>query len=221
MPSTTKTSTTTSSTADTSSAALGSAPTSPRAPSAVTAAGAVRLVLDEVSRSAATLLETDPAALDRLVEAIEDADRVFLLGAGRSGLALRGTAMRLMHLGLTAHVAGDATAPAVRGGDLLLVASGSGTTAGIVRAVHAAQEAGARVAAITADPRSTVADAADLVVLVRAPGKEDHSATASAQFSGSLFEQTVSLLGDAVVHTLWQRSGRTADDLYSRHANLE
>lgn len=215
-------STTTGSSLTTASATTTEAPTATTSTGATTTmASSVRLLLDEISRSAATVLETDTSSLDRLVEAVEDADRVFLLGAGRSGLALRGTAMRLMHLGLTAHVVGDVTAPAIREGDLLLVASGSGTTPGIVRAVHAAQEAGAQVAALTAAPGSAVADAADLVVLVQAPGKEDHSGAASAQFSGSLFEQTVSLLGDAVTHTLWQRSGRTADDLYSRHANLE
>ena len=58
--------------------------------------------------------------------------RVFVAGAGRSGLVLRMFAMRLMHFGPTVHVAGDTTTPAISSGDLLLVASGSGTTSGVV-----------------------------------------------------------------------------------------
>ena len=31
----------------------------------------------------------------------------------------------------------------------------------------------------------------------------------------------VALLGDALFHALWQRSGLGADDIWPRHANLE
>jgi hypothetical protein len=58
------------------------------------------------------------------------ANRVFVVGAGRTGLALKMAAMRLMHLGLVVHVAGEVTSPAIGRCDLLLVASGSGTPAG-------------------------------------------------------------------------------------------
>ena len=35
------------------------------------------------------------------------------------------------------------------------------------------------------------------------------------------FEQVVVLVGDALFHALWQRSGQSADDMWPRHANLE
>ncbi|MFP3670788.1 hypothetical protein SB717_37515, partial [Priestia sp. SIMBA_032] len=44
----------------------------------------------------------DEAGSGDVLTEIESAKRVFLLGAGRSGLALRMTAMRFMHMGLTA-----------------------------------------------------------------------------------------------------------------------
>jgi 6-phospho-3-hexuloisomerase len=56
---------------------------------------------------------------------------------------------------------------------------------------------------------------------VPAAEKLDRSASASAQYAGSLFEQTVVLLGDALFHALWRRSGQSADELWPRHANLE
>ena len=31
----------------------------------------------------------------------------------------------------------------------------------------------------------------------------------------------VVLVGDALFHALWQRSGQSADDMWPRHANLE
>jgi 6-phospho-3-hexuloisomerase len=131
------------------------------------------------------------------------------------------TAMRLMHLGRTVFVVGDTTTPAIERGDLLLTATGSGTTTGIVRAATTAHELGAAVATITTAPGSPVAELSSVVVTVPAAGKLDRSGAASAQYAGSLFEQTVVLLGDALFHTLWQRSSLSADELWPRHSNLE
>jgi 6-phospho-3-hexuloisomerase len=160
-------------------------------------------------------------ALDAVATRLSGADRVFVLGAGRSGLALRMTAMRLMHLGLSVHVVGDVTTPAITATDALLVASGSGTTAGIVRAAETARTAGATVLALTTAADSTLAGLADVSVIIPAAEKQDHGGTLSAQYSGALFEQSVVVIGDALFHTLWQASGATADDLWPRHANLE
>jgi 6-phospho-3-hexuloisomerase len=167
------------------------------------------------------LVREDPLALAVVADLIADARRVFVLGAGRSGLALKMTAMRLMHLGLEVHVVGEVTSPAIGPDDLLLTASGSGTTGGIVRAAQTARSVGARIAAITTDRSSDLAQLASAVVIVPAAGKLDRSGAASAQYAGSLFEQSVVLLGDALFHALWQRSGVSADDLWPRHANIE
>ncbi|MFJ2553871.1 6-phospho-3-hexuloisomerase [Microbacterium sp. NPDC087591] len=185
------------------------------------AADALRTVQSEVDAALRSLADTDSAAISALADAVRGADRVFLLGAGRSGLALRMTAMRLMHLGLTAFVVGDTTTPAIARGDLLLTATGSGTTTGIVRAATTAHGLGAAVATITTAPGSPVAALSSVVVTVPAAGKLDRSGAASAQYAGSLFEQTVVLLGDALFHALWQRSGLSADELWPRHSNLE
>lgn len=166
-------------------------------------------------------LATRPGALDPVLDVLTAADRVFVFGAGRSGLALRMTAMRLMHLGLDVHVVGETTTPAIRAGDALLTASGSGTTSSIVRAADTAAEVGARVVGITTAPDSPLARAADALVIVPAAAKLDRSATASTQYAGGLFEQGVVLVGDAIFDALWRRSGLSADDLWPRHANLE
>ncbi|WP_420369088.1 6-phospho-3-hexuloisomerase [Curtobacterium sp. L1-20] len=158
---------------------------------------------------------------DAALALLEGADRVFVHGAGRSGLALRMTAMRLMHLGLTVHVVGETTAPAIRQGDVLLVASGSGTTGGIVQAARTATEVGATVLAVSTTDTSPLADLAAVTLVVPAATKTDRSGSASEQYAGSRFEQALVLLGDALFHALWQRSGRSADDLWPSHANIE
>ncbi|AWB94281.1 6-phospho-3-hexuloisomerase [Agromyces badenianii] len=181
--------------------------------------------LTNIGRELSTLIDRiagdDAAALSALADAIDDAPRIFVLAAGRSGLALRMTAMRLMHLGLEVHVVGEVTAPAIRAGDLLLTASGSGTTGNIVRAAQTAHSVGAGIAAITTAPTSPLAELASVTVVVPAAAKLDRTGAASGQYAGSLFEQMVVLLGDAVFHALWKRSGASAEELWPRHANLE
>jgi 6-phospho-3-hexuloisomerase len=175
----------------------------------------------EVDATVDRMVQEEAFALGIVADLVADAPRVFVLGAGRSGLALRMTAMRFMHLGLDVHVVGEVTSPAITRGDLLLTASGSGTTGGIVRAARTAHDAGARVAAFTTAAGSPLAEIADATVVVPAADKLDRSGAASAQYAGSLFEQIVVLLGDALFHALWRRSGRSADELWPRHANLE
>jgi 6-phospho-3-hexuloisomerase len=181
----------------------------------------LQTILAENTAVVAHLAETPNAALDAMAGQLQSAGRVFLLGAGRSGLALRMTAMRLMHLGLTVHVVGDVTTPAITGTDVLLAASGSGSTTGVVRAAETAHGVGATVLALTTAPDSELAALADVTVVLPAAQKQDHGGSLSAQYSGGLFEQSVLLAGDALFHTLWQASGLTADELWPRHANLE
>ena len=171
--------------------------------------------------AAVRALASDGARLDAAAREIRGAHRVFLLGAGRSGIALQLTAMRLMHLGLAVHVVGEVTAPAIRAGDVLVVASGSGSTAGIVRAAQTASEVGASVVAITADAASDVSKLATVTIVVEAARKLDRDSAVSQQYAGSLFEQTVVTVGDALFHALWKASGLSADDLWPRHSNLE
>ena len=190
-------------------------------PDAAVPAVALDLVRAEVDRAVRAVVDTDPDGLAAVADLLSGARRVFVHGAGRSGLALRMTAMRLMHLGLAVHVVGEVTAPAIGEGDVLLTASGSGTTGGIVGAARSAVDAGARVAAVTTDDSSPLAEVATAVLIVPAADKLDRSGAASAQYAGGLFEQVVVLVGDALFHALWQRSGQSADDMWPRHANLE
>jgi len=182
---------------------------------------ALGTVSTEVAGVVRQLVKGADPALDAAAASLGQAERVFVLGAGRSGLALRMTAMRLMHLGLDVHVVGEVTCPAIRAGDVLLVASGSGTTGVIVRAAETAAAVGAEIVAFSTDPESPLGRLAHITVVIPAAAKQDNRGQVSAQYSGGLFEQAVLLVGDAIFHTLWRASGASAGELRPRHANLE
>jgi 6-phospho-3-hexuloisomerase len=176
------------------------------------------LILNELERTLAAVSEAEIAVAQRM---ILGAKRVFVMGAGRTGLALKMAAMRLMHLGLAVHVAGEVTSPAIGHGDLLLVASGSGTTAGPVHAAEVAVKAGARVLALTATPASKLGELAQGLVVIPAAAKEDRGGMMSEQYAGALFEQSALLIMDAMFQAMWHMRGESAEQLWKRHANLE
>ena len=184
-------------------------------------ADAIGIITEENGRVVDALRSASDSSLDDAGALLASAPRVFVLGAGRSGLALKMTAMRLMHLGLDVHVVGEVTSPAITAGDVLLVASGSGTTGAIVRAAETAHGVGASILALTTAPESPLGRLAAVTVVIPAAAKQDHAGQVSAQYSGGLFEQSVLLVGDAIFHALWQASGATAEQLWPRHANLE
>lgn len=61
-------------------------------------AGAVILELDRALKA------VSPQEAERLADLVLGAKRIFVAGAGRSGLAMRAFAMRLMHMGFTVYV---------------------------------------------------------------------------------------------------------------------
>ncbi|MBD1431618.1 6-phospho-3-hexuloisomerase [Sphingobacterium sp. DN00404] len=160
-------------------------------------------------------------SIEKLAASIQNSKRLFFAGAGRTGLALKMAAMRFMHLGYAVYVMGETVTPAILEGDLLIVGSGSGATSTLVTAGKKAKNQHATLAVLTADSKSTLAQLADRYVLLPAAIKTDFSVSTSQQYAGSLFEQSILLLFDAIFMTLWKESGLTKEDLWPKHANLE
>jgi len=178
----------------------------------------LQLILNENLRLSK---ELNTQQVENLINAINNANRIFFLGTGRSGLALKIAAMRMMHLGLSVFVVGEIVTPAILEGDLLIVASGSGTTSTVVSAVKKANKQHAKVFALTADENSELAQLADELLLIKAAVKTDFGAAVSEQYAGSLFEQFTFLVFESVFMSLWKKSGLTKEDLWPKHANLE
>jgi 6-phospho-3-hexuloisomerase len=178
--------------------------------------------LNQILQENITLAENiDYSNFSELIDSIQQADAIFLIASGRSGFSMRSVAMRLMHLGLKVFFVGDTTTPAIKAGDLLWAASGSGTTGTIVKAAEKAKQVGAGVIAVSTNASSALAIIADIHILIPAAEKQDHDSARSKQYAGSLFEQALLLLGDAVFIELWKIDGTPAEELWKRHANME
>jgi 6-phospho-3-hexuloisomerase len=158
-----------------------------------------------------------------LVQDIATARHVFVAGAGRSGLAVGAFANRLAHLGKSTSLVGDVTSPHTRPGDMLLVASGSGETPGLLAIARRARDAHTRIGLVTLDDQSSIALMSDVVVVLpgASPKVRSQSGRTSIQPMGSAFEQMSGLLYDAMVLELMARLGETSESMFARHANLE
>jgi 6-phospho-3-hexuloisomerase len=158
-----------------------------------------------------------------LVEAIDRSPSIFVAGAGRSGFMMRAFAMRLMHLGLDVHVVGESTTPGVTSKDLLIFGSGSGATGSLRVMAEKAAALGTTVGLVTIDATSPIAKIADHVLVIPAPSPKarNQGDVTSIQPMGSLFEQGLLLVLDALVILLMERRGIGSDRMFGRHANLE
>ena len=152
-------------------------------------------------------------AVDQMAEVIDSHARIFVYGAGRSGLMIKAFAMRLAQMGRTVYAVGEVVTPAIEKGDLLILASASGETASVVRYAQTAQDMGATVLSLTAKERSSLARLSDYIVCLQAPTKDDMT----SGVMGTLFEQAVLLFGDAIVENLCG----DVTEMRTRHANLE
>jgi 6-phospho-3-hexuloisomerase len=179
-----------------------------------------REVIGELDR---TLAAISPQDAEHLVDRIISAKRIFLTGAGRSGLAVRAFAMRLMHMGFGAYVVGETITPGIKADDLLVIGSGSGATASLVATAEKAKKIGASVALVTIFPESRIGELADSVVKIPAPTpKADGEAQfASVQPMGSLFEQSLLIFFDIIVMRLMAKKALDEKTMFERHANLE
>src|SRR5260370_30336784 len=89
---------------------------------------------------------------DRMCGEILKARRIACYGVGREGLMMKALCMRLMHLGLDAHVAGDMTTPPVSKGDLLIASAGPGSFSTVMALLGVPRAARAPTSLITPQP---------------------------------------------------------------------
>ncbi|MEM0377771.1 MAG: 6-phospho-3-hexuloisomerase [Thermosphaera sp.] len=169
--------------------------------------------------------------INLLTSARKENRRVFVIGAGRSGLIAKAFAMRLLHLGFNVYVIGETILPRASPGDILIAISGSGRTKLVVAAAEAARGALMKVLAITSYPDSPLGRLADLVVKI--PGRtkmaveEDYISRQILGIHeplaplGTLFEDTTLIFLDGVIVELMNRLGITEEELLNRHANIE
>ncbi len=160
------------------------------------------------------MAKADWTGLLDLAEMLPSVPRVFVTGAGRSGLVARSFGMRLMHLGLTAFVPGETITPATHEGDLLVAISTTGQTGYTVYLAQRAKQLGAKVVLLTAEPDSPMADLADKVVIIPADDED-------IVIRAAVFEHAASLCLDSVFNVLAEFLKVDLDSFRQHHANLE
>ena len=177
-------------------------------------------VMEELS---VTQAKIDNDASEAFQNAVLAAKEIFVAGAGRSGFMARGFAMRLMHMGKKAYVVGEVVTPNISAGDVLVICSGSGETESLVGMAKKAKKLGAKVLLVTIFPSSSIADIADVIVVIPAPTpkSEQKQEMKSIQPMGSLFEQSLLLCLDIIILGMMEKEGQTSDNMFGRHANLE
>ena len=181
----------------------------------VIAAG--QLILEELNNSFSKLL---PSQVDQFINEIKRANRIFCVGAGRSRIILHVFCMRLNHLGMEAYVAGNIPCPPAQKDDLIVAASGSGTTPSVNAILKRAKKAGARIALLTASPAQNLADIVDITVDIQAPtGLVNKENQASMQLMRTLFEQVCFILYEGTIAAL--STSISSEEIAARHTNLE
>jgi len=170
--------------------------------------------------------------VDGMIKEILDAKRIFVIGAGRSGLVAKAFAMRLMHLGLQSFVIGETVTPPMKRGDMIVVFSGSGETKTVADVAEIAKSVGGRVCLITTRESSRIGKVSDCIVRIEGHSPKvdeagefemrqmlgDHKSFAPL---GTLFETAAMIFADALISRLMEITKTDVSALKDRHANIE
>jgi DNA-binding MurR/RpiR family transcriptional regulator len=120
-----------------------------------------------------TAQQLDPVVCEQIVHAMLKAARIEVFGAGASGFVAADFQAKLHRLGRVAYYWPDvhgalASAAMLNAGDVAFGISHTGTTWDTIEMLTRARQAGATTVALTNFPRSTISEAADLVVTTAA-----------------------------------------------------
>lgn len=175
----------------------------------------------------------DEKKIKTMIQRIDKAERIFILGSGRSGLIGHSFAMRLVHLGYTVHIVNYTTTPAINKDDLLISISGSGSLKGVTKLTETASQIGADTLAITSNEDSYLARIANKIVIIPSHDRIIDSKGLNYDINklqgkscnntpmGTLFELSCIILLDGVISILMNLNNKSEKDLKKMHSNLE
>lgn len=188
------------------------------------------LMASKIRKIANTISDDD---IEKFLEEILKAKRVYVIGAGRSGLVAKAFAMRLMHLGMHAYVVGETITPALSSGDLIVIFSGSGKTKTVADIAETAKDIGAHICLITSNRDSRIGRISDCNVIIE--HQRDAVTNDAVEFEirqmmgehksfaplGTLFETASMILADATISRLMEITKTDESALKNRHTNIE
>lgn len=122
-------------------------------------------ILKEITKILKKISEKD---IKTYVREVNQAKRIYIIGAGRSGLVAKNLAMRLVRLNKEIFVVHETVNPQIKNGDLLIAISGSGETNDILDAVKISRMMGAKVLSLIADKNSSLVKISHEVIVIPA-----------------------------------------------------
>lgn len=179
----------------------------------------INKVIQEIE---SVLIDIDELQVELFIEKILGSKSIVVGGAGRVGLAGKGFAMRLGHLGLRAFFLGDSTVPKIGGEDLLIILSGSGETQTIFDITNIAKANRCKIIGITSNKTSRIARICDNIIELKTPSKTvSENRVKSFQPMTTLNEQCLQILLDCIVLKIMDKTGEDHNSMWNRHSNLE
>ncbi|HMK45788.1 MAG TPA: 6-phospho-3-hexuloisomerase [Methanocella sp.] len=173
----------------------------------------------------------DQSSLEEFARTLNSANRIFVMGAGRSGLVAKSFAMRLMHIGFQVYVVGEIVTPAVSTGDVVVAISGSGNTRTISEFGEICKKLNVRLVTVTSNSNSVLGRMSDLIILIDVKQRPQQSKEymerqlrgnhKSMTPMGTLFELTTAVFLDAFIAKMMVLRGVNESDLKQRHTVLE
>ncbi len=148
-----------------------------------------------------------------------NAKRIFVYGAGRSGLVARAFAIRLVHLGFQTFVIGETIGAPVKKNDLVFLVSGSGTTIPSVMTAEISSNIGAKIIVVTGEKDARISQFADTVLVLQAQCDKPQRKILAPL--GTLFEASCWILLDSIIAELMKQKGETEASMQGRHATLQ
>ena len=195
-----------------------------------------RAAVDEILEKAAQSIKRIDGIqitrlIDFLVEARNNNRKIFVIGAGRSGLVGRSFAMRLAQLNFNVYVVGETITPSLEKNDVLLAISGSGETRIVLTSAKLAREVGAKIVAITSFAKSQLVSLCDHYVVLQGRTKiTENKHDFSRQILGihepfaplgTIFEISSAIFLDSLIVEIMVRLNKTESELTKRHATIE
>jgi len=187
----------------------------------------VRNIISEIS---SVMEEIDEKTVEEVISEVIRANKIFIVGAGRSGLVGKAFAMRLMQIGFRVYVVGETITPSMEEGDLLIAISNSGETKSVCLASQIAMTIKGNIIGITSNKNSRLAKKATKSIIIDTKHRTDptrfvqkgfHNEVPSFAPLGTLFEVSTFLFFEGLISSLMERTNRKEEDLKKMHSVLE
>jgi 6-phospho-3-hexuloisomerase len=186
-------------------------------------------ILEEFYQNAKGVFEgIGENSIKDIVSLILDAEKIYVMGIGHSGMFGKILSMKLNHVGLKAYTIFDEINPPFTENDLLIAISQSGGTATVVTLAEKAKKLGGRVLGVTSNEDSALGRMSDgLLKLEKHAGDVAFEGLApigdnkNQNLLGALFGFNIYILFYTIVIELAIKRGETPDSINVRHANLQ